>query len=105
MTARSIVGGQEERCARSWRLGLRSKRCLRKAINGRKTWYPAIAPASSCWSAVFYGGQKFAASRATNSISRLSLAIALDKATDELVKVFGEDEERSRPNGRKAAIG
>ncbi|MCB8880990.1 hypothetical protein ACELLULO517_12160 [Acidisoma cellulosilytica] len=32
-------------------------------------------------------------------------AIALDKATDELVKVFGEDEERSRPNGKKAAIG
>ncbi|WP_161130192.1 AAA domain-containing protein [Dickeya fangzhongdai] len=32
-------------------------------------------------------------------------AIALDKATDELVKVFGEDEERSRPDGKKAAIG
>ncbi|WP_273838132.1 DEAD/DEAH box helicase [Providencia rettgeri] len=32
-------------------------------------------------------------------------AIALDKATDELVKVFGEDEEQSRPNGKKAAIG
>jgi len=31
-------------------------------------------------------------------------AIALDKATDELVRVFGEDEERSRPDGRKAAI-
>lgn len=32
-------------------------------------------------------------------------SIALDKATDELVKVFGEDEERSRPDGKKAAIG
>lgn len=32
-------------------------------------------------------------------------AIALDKATDELVKVFGEDEERSRPDGKRAAIG
>ncbi|MEY1161873.1 DEAD/DEAH box helicase [Providencia manganoxydans] len=32
-------------------------------------------------------------------------AIALDKATDELVKVFGEDEEQSRPDGKKAAIG
>ncbi len=32
-------------------------------------------------------------------------AIALDKATDELVKVFGENEERSRPDGKKAAIG
>ncbi|MDI9108165.1 DNA helicase [Serratia marcescens] len=32
-------------------------------------------------------------------------AIALDKATDELVKVFGEDEERSRPDAKKAAIG
>ncbi|WP_313681881.1 AAA domain-containing protein [Pantoea sp.] len=32
-------------------------------------------------------------------------AIALDKATTELVKVFGEDEERSRPDGKKAAIG
>lgn len=32
-------------------------------------------------------------------------AIALDKATDELVKVFGDDEERSRPDGKKAAIG
>ncbi|WP_395515539.1 DEAD/DEAH box helicase [Pseudorhizobium flavum] len=32
-------------------------------------------------------------------------AIALDKATDELVRVFGEDEERQRPDGRKAAIG
>jgi len=32
-------------------------------------------------------------------------AIALDKAMDELVKVFGEDEERSRPDGKKAAIG
>jgi len=32
-------------------------------------------------------------------------AIALDKATDDLVKVFGEDEERSRPDGKKAAIG
>lgn len=32
-------------------------------------------------------------------------AIALDKATDELVKVFGEDEERSRPDRRRAAIG
>jgi len=31
-------------------------------------------------------------------------AIALDKATDELTKVFGEDEERSRPDGRRAAI-
>lgn len=31
-------------------------------------------------------------------------AIALDKATDELVKVFGEDEERSRPDGKRAAI-
>ncbi|HGN2007077.1 TPA: AAA domain-containing protein [Proteus mirabilis] len=32
-------------------------------------------------------------------------AIALDKATEELVKVFGEDEEQSRPDGKKAAIG
>lgn len=32
-------------------------------------------------------------------------AIALDKATDELVKVFGEDEERSRSDGKRAAIG
>ncbi|HGM6645697.1 TPA: AAA domain-containing protein [Serratia marcescens] len=32
-------------------------------------------------------------------------SIALDKATDELVKVFGEDEERSRPDVKKAAIG
>ena len=32
-------------------------------------------------------------------------AIALEKATDELVKVFGENEERSRPDGKKAAIG
>ncbi len=32
-------------------------------------------------------------------------AVALDKATDELVKVFGADEERSRPDGKKAAIG
>ncbi|KAB2727991.1 DNA helicase [Brucella anthropi] len=32
-------------------------------------------------------------------------AITLDKATDELVKVFGADEERSRPDGKKAAIG
>ncbi|MDI9220272.1 AAA domain-containing protein [Pantoea sp. EA-12] len=32
-------------------------------------------------------------------------SIALDKATDELVKVFGEDEELSRPEGKKAAIG
>lgn len=32
-------------------------------------------------------------------------AIALDKATDELVTVFGKDEERSRPDGRRAAIG
>ena len=32
-------------------------------------------------------------------------AITLDKATEELVKVFGEDEERSRPDGKKAAIG
>lgn len=32
-------------------------------------------------------------------------SIALDKATDELVKVFGKDEERSRPDGKKAAIG
>lgn len=32
-------------------------------------------------------------------------SIALDKATDELVKVFGDDEERSRPDGKKAAIG
>jgi len=32
-------------------------------------------------------------------------SIALDKATDELVKVFGEDEESSRPDGKKAAIG
>lgn len=32
-------------------------------------------------------------------------AITLDKATDELVEVFGEDEERSRPDGKKAAIG
>lgn len=32
-------------------------------------------------------------------------AIALDKATDELVKVFGEDEERSRPDSKRAAIG
>lgn len=31
-------------------------------------------------------------------------AITLDKATDELVRVFGEDEERQRPDGRKAAI-
>ncbi len=31
--------------------------------------------------------------------------IALDKATDELVKVFGVDEERSRPDGKKAAMG
>ncbi|KHJ53113.1 DNA helicase [Aureimonas altamirensis] len=31
-------------------------------------------------------------------------AIALDKATDELVKVFGEDEERSRPDGKRAAV-
>lgn len=32
-------------------------------------------------------------------------AIALDKATDELVKIFGENEEHSRPDGKKAAIG
>ncbi|RWR25674.1 DNA helicase [Sinirhodobacter populi] len=32
-------------------------------------------------------------------------AIALDKATDELVRIFGEDEERSRPDGKRAAIG
>lgn len=32
-------------------------------------------------------------------------SIALDKATDELVKVFGEDEERVRPDGKLAAIG
>jgi len=32
-------------------------------------------------------------------------AITLDKATDELVKVFGADEEHSRPDGKKAAIG
>ncbi len=32
-------------------------------------------------------------------------AVTLDKATDELVKVFGEDDERSRPDGKKAAIG
>lgn len=32
-------------------------------------------------------------------------SIALDKAADELVKVFGEDEERSRPDGKRAAIG
>lgn len=32
-------------------------------------------------------------------------AIALDRATDELVKVFGEDEERSRPDTKRAAIG
>ncbi|WP_430436944.1 AAA domain-containing protein [Oceanibaculum nanhaiense] len=31
-------------------------------------------------------------------------AIALDKATDDLVKVFGEDEERSRPDGKRVAI-
>lgn len=32
-------------------------------------------------------------------------AITLDKAADELVKVFGEDDEHSRPDGKKAAIG
>lgn len=32
-------------------------------------------------------------------------AITLDKATDELVRVFGDDEERQRPDGRNAAIG
>lgn len=32
-------------------------------------------------------------------------AIHLDRATDELVQKFGEDEERSRPDGKKAAIG
>jgi len=32
-------------------------------------------------------------------------AVALDKATDELVRVFGEEEERSRPDNKKAAIG
>jgi len=32
-------------------------------------------------------------------------SISLDRATDELVKVFGEDEERSRPDGKRAAIG
>jgi len=32
-------------------------------------------------------------------------AIALDKATDELVRVFGDSEERLRPDGKRAAIG
>lgn len=32
-------------------------------------------------------------------------AVALDKATDELVRIFGMDEERSRPDGKRAAIG
>lgn len=31
-------------------------------------------------------------------------AIALDMATDELLKVFGQDEEWSRPDGKCAAI-
>ncbi|MBY5868728.1 DEAD/DEAH box helicase [Rhizobium leguminosarum] len=31
--------------------------------------------------------------------------VALDRASDELVRVFGEDEERARPDGRKAVIG
>ncbi|HAV8850951.1 TPA: DNA helicase, partial [Escherichia coli] len=32
-------------------------------------------------------------------------AITLDKATEDLVKIFGEDEEFSRPDGKKVAIG
>ncbi len=32
-------------------------------------------------------------------------SIALDRATDLLVEAFGEDEERSRPDGKKAVIG
>lgn len=32
-------------------------------------------------------------------------SIALDQATDLLVEAFGEDEERSRPDGKKAVIG
>ncbi len=85
--------------ARYWQHGQPSKHCHLKAISAQKIWQPATAPRLLYWSK--------APSKPNYRLyfEIVIGSIALDKTTDELVKVFGNDQERSHPDGKKAAIG
>lgn len=84
--------------ARYWQHGQPSKHCHLKAISAQKIWQPATAPRLLYWSK---------APSKPNYILYFEIvigSIALDKTTDELVKVFGNDEERSIARIRSASV-